>query len=110
MRAVGNSVNNTGTLVGVFGPSSSTSSTLTFTFDSRSVGEADALNLVSSGDTISGIDATTGRGTLTIAPTNGVGNPTTEILYILGQNQLVFLDVTPAPANGPSPLFFFDPE
>lgn len=107
VRAVGNSVNNTGTVVGVFTPSSNT---FTFTFDSRSVGKADALNLVSSGDAISGINGTTGRGTLTITPTNGLGNPTTEIFYLVGQNQLVFVDVTAAPANAPAPLFFFDQE
>jgi hypothetical protein len=107
VRAVGNSVNNTGTVVGVFTPSSST---FTFTFNSRSVARTDALNLVSSGDTISGINAATGRGTLTIAPTNGLGNPTTEIFYLVGQNQLVFVDVTAAPGNGPAPLFFFDQE
>jgi hypothetical protein len=107
VRAVGNSVNNTGTVLGVFTPSSNT---FTFTFDSRSPGKADALNLVSSGDTISGINGTTGRGTLTITPTNGLGNPTTEILYLVGQNQLVFVDVTSAPANAPAPLFFFDQE
>jgi hypothetical protein len=107
VRAVGNSVNNTGTLVGVFAPSSNT---FAFTFSSRSVGQTDALNLSSGGDAVSGINATTGRGTLTIAPTTGLGNPTTEMFYLVGQNQLVFVDVTASPANAPAPLFFFDSE
>jgi hypothetical protein len=109
VRAVGNSIHDTGSVVGVFAPNSNT---FTFTFDSRSVGASDALNFVSTGDTITGINAATGRGTLTLAPVFGLGNSTTEIFYLVGPNQFAFVDATP-PSNGqnsPAPVFFFDPQ
>lgn len=59
---------------------------------------------------MNGINSTAGRGTLTIVPTNGLANPTTEIFYIIGQNQLAFVDVSAPPANAPAPVFFFDPK
>jgi len=55
-----------------------------------------------SGNTVLNLDPSTGRGTLSI-PFFGA----TEVFYVIGANQMVFIDVTPG--GGSSPLFFVSP-
>jgi hypothetical protein len=54
------------------------------------------------------LDATSGRGVMSIPTT---GNPATEVFYVIGPNQMVFIDVSPVGSgnNGASPVFFVNP-
>jgi hypothetical protein len=68
--------------------------------DIRSPGSADVHGGPTAG-TVSGIDAITGRATLTSSGAN-------EILYFIGPNQFVLIDETSG--SGAAPLFIFDPQ
>ena len=54
---------------------------------------------------VTGPDAATGRGTMTVTGAD------TLTFYVVGPNQFLFIDTTPVgeQANGPSPLYFVSP-
>jgi len=105
VRSGGTSRADAGTLDGVFSVGSN--NTYALTLDSRVPGLADVVNQTASGIQISSIDSTTGRGKVTIpGPTFNLS----EVIYFVGPNQFVFMDMTPPPNNSAAPIVFFDPQ
>jgi hypothetical protein len=113
LRTRGSSVNDAQSLVGVIAPISTPGdyvfdvdqSVPTTTFGPFSTVTDSGIQ----GIMVLTLDTSTGRGTLSI-PTGGVSTAT-EVFYVIGPNQMVFIDVSPAgsPNNGASPLFFVNP-
>jgi hypothetical protein len=72
---------------------------------------ADVQNIPSPGITIgTPLDASTGRGTFSLPVSNST--PATEAFYVIGPNQFVLIDITPAGSaqNGQSTLFIVSPD
>jgi Domain of unknown function DUF11 len=82
------------------------SSTFSVVSDARVIGYPDAVNVSQSGTLAVAIDANTGRGTFTGKVTNFVKG--LMAFYIVGGDQFVGLDMTPAPSNGDSPIWVFE--
>ena len=109
VRSRGSSANDEFAFVGLFG-ATLTPGTYAFLFDQQFLlnGLQTQRDTVASGVTVGTIDAN-GRGTLGLP--NGA-NTATEVFYIVGPNQFVLIDISPAgsPLNGPSSVFFVDPQ
>jgi hypothetical protein len=102
LRARGSTVNDAQTLVGTIGPTA-TPGIYNFAFDQDIPPGPPSTDQ----DIVAGVLAqisapATGRGTLSI-PT-GPTTSATEVFYLIGANQMVFIDVTPG--GGASPVFF----
>ncbi len=115
LRARGSTVNDAETLVGTFAPTI-TSGIYDFAFDERF--PPASTNTFLDQDLAAGVAAqilvpATGRGTLSIPATTPAGAPTTatEVFYVIGANQMVFIDASPVSSgiNGPNPLYFVNP-
>ncbi len=105
LRARGSTVNDAQTLVGTFSPTA-TIGVYDFAFDQRF--QSNPITTQTDQDLAAGVGAqillpATGRGTLSL-PAFGA----TEVFYVIGANQMVFIDVTPG-SNSSSPLFFVNP-
>ena len=102
LRARGSTVNDAQALVGTFSPTTTTG-VYDFAFDQRFA--PIPITTQTDQDLAAGVSAqilvpATGRGTLSL-PAFGA----TEVFYVIGPNQMVFIDVTPG-SNSSSPLFF----
>jgi hypothetical protein len=102
LRARGSTVTDAQTLVGTFSPTNTTG-IYDFAFDQRFA--PTPITTQTDQDLAAGVTAqilvpATGRGTLSL-PAFGA----TEVFYVIGANQMVFIDVTPG-SNSSSPLFF----
>ena len=84
------------------------SSTFSVVSDARVIGSPDAVNVTQSGTLAVAIDANTGRGTLTGKVTNFVKG--LMVFYAVQNDQFVGVDMTPAPSNGDSPIWVFEPQ
>jgi hypothetical protein len=110
LRTRGSSVNDAQTLAGTIAPTT-TAGVYNFDLDQRF--PPPASNTITDGGiagiTVLTLDPNTGRGTMSIP----VGaSAATEVFYVIGANQLVFIDVSPVSSgnlNGASPLFFVNP-
>jgi hypothetical protein len=115
VRARGSSVNDAQTLAGTIAPTT-TSGVYNFDLDQRFPSNSSISTQTDGaipGVSVLALDATTGRGTMSIPTTTSTGAPTTatEVFYVVGPNQMVFIDVSPVSSgiNGASPLFFVNP-
>jgi hypothetical protein len=108
LRSRGSSVNDAQSLVGLVAPPAN--SMYTFLFDDRFPPTPITTQTDASiqGITVLNLDASTGRGTLSL-PTQTL--PATEVFYVIGANQMVFIDVSPVSSgnNGATSLFFLNP-
>jgi hypothetical protein len=110
VRTRGSSANNARSLVGLLGLTTSPA-TYALAFDQRSPKsgvvqtqlDQSAVNIM-----VQGPDEVTGRGTLSIPSGSKAA---TEAFYVVGPNQLVYIDVSPVSSglNGPSSLHYVDP-
>lgn len=105
LRARGSTVNDAQTLVGTFSPTT-TVGIYDFAFDQRFA--PIPITTQTDQDLAAGVSAqilvpATGRGTFSL-PAFGA----TEVFYVIGPNQMDFIDVTPG-SNSSSPLFFVNP-
>jgi hypothetical protein len=113
-RARGSSVFDAQALIGLIAPTAS--STYTFYLDQRFPSTSSIVTQldVAVPVPVLALDSSTGRGTLSIPTTDSNGNPTTatEVFYVIGANQMVFMDVSPVSSgvNGSAPLFFVTPQ
>jgi hypothetical protein len=108
-------VNDAQTLAGTIAPTT-TSGVYNFDLDQRFPSNSSISTQTDGaipGVSVLALDATTGRGTMSIPTTTSTGAPTTatEVFYVVGPNQMVFIDVSPVSSgiNGASPLFFVNP-
>ncbi len=115
VRARGSSVSDAQILAGTIAPTT-TSGTYNFDLDQRFPSNSSISTQTDGaipGVSVLALDATTGRGTMSIPTTTSTGTPTsaTEVFYVVGPNQMVFIDVSPVSSgiNGASPLFLVNP-
>jgi hypothetical protein len=115
VRARGSSVNDAQTLAGTI-VATTTSGVYNFDLDQRFPSNSSISTQTDGaipGVSVLALDATNGRGTMSIPTTTSTGAPTTatEVFYVIGANQMVFIDVSPVSSqvNGASPLFFVNP-
>lgn len=107
IRQAGVSVNDAGALEGLFSDSvSSNVVTLAVVFDAKGPGANPALNQSGGGTENIAIDPSTGRVTLTFNDQNGAN---TNVLYMIGPEQYVGVDESPASHNT-IPIVFADPQ
>ena len=104
LRARGSAPQDAQAFVGLSGPPAGATGYL-FLLDKRFPGTAPSTDQLLSNFSITGPDAATGRGTMTVAGAE------TLTFYVIGPNQFLFIDTTPSgeQANGPSPLYFVNP-
>jgi hypothetical protein len=114
IRTRGSSVNDAQTLIGLIVPA--TSPNYTFYLDQRFPSTSSIstfTDVAITGIPVVTLDPSTGRGTLSIPASTSSGAPTTatEVFYVIGANQMVFIDVSPISSgvNGASTLFFVNP-
>jgi hypothetical protein len=110
VRDRGSSVNDAQSLVGAIAPTT-TSGFYNFDLDQRFPSNPSISTTTDgaiTGISVLSLDATSGRGVMSIPTT---GNPATEVFYVIGPNQMVFIDVSPVGSgnNGASPVFFVNP-
>ena len=111
IRARGSSTGDAQTLVGTIAPTT-TSGIYDFDIDQRFPSSNPPITTQTdvgiTGITTVNLDANTGRGTLSI-PTGTTA--ATEVFYVIGPNQMDFIDVSPVSSgnNGATPLFFINP-
>jgi hypothetical protein len=105
LRARGSTMNDAETLVGTFSPTT-TAGIYDFAFDQQVLASTPSFDQdIPAGVAAQILVPATGRGTLSI-PT-GPTTSATEVFYVIGANQMVFVDVTPG--GGSSPVFFVNP-
>lgn len=106
VRTRGSSVNDALSLVGLISPTANSVYTLVLDQRFPATTITTQLGVAIPGITVLTLDANTGRGTLSI-PTGG-GTSATEVFYLIGANQMDFIDVSPAGNvnNAASSLFF----
>jgi hypothetical protein len=107
VRTRGSSANNARSLVGLFGLTTSPA-TYALAFDQRSPKSGAVqtqLDQSAVSIMVQGPDEVTGRGTLTL-PSGG--KAATEVFYVVGPNQFVFVDVSPVNSglSGPTSLYY----
>jgi hypothetical protein len=107
VRTRGASVNDALSLVGLFGLTT-TPASYAIAFDQRfpkSGTIQTQLDQSAAGITVQGLDEITGRGTLSLP---GGGKTATKAFYVVGPEELVFIDISPVSSglNGPSSLFY----
>lgn len=104
LRARGSAAQDAQAFVGLSGPPAGATGYL-FLLDKRFPGTAPSTDQLLSNFSVTGPDAATGRGTMTVAGAE------TLTFYVIGPNQFLFIDTTPSgeSANGPSPLYFVSP-
>jgi hypothetical protein len=117
-RSRGASNNDVLSLIGLFGPTTTPASgTYAINYDIRDFGPTSQLqtladqNIPSPGITLgTTLNAGTGRGTFSLPVANST--PATEAFYVIGPNQFVFIDISPAGSaqNGESTLFIVSPD
>jgi hypothetical protein len=114
LRSRGSSANDAVSLVGLIDPTT-TSGVYAIDLDQRvptttSSQFATTTDGVLTNVTAVSLDAGSGRGMLSIPTSTSTGAPTsaTEVFYVIGANQMVFIDVSPVSSgvNGASSLFF----
>ena len=103
-------MNDAQTLAGTIAPTT-TSGVYNFDLDQRFPSNSSISTSTDGailGISVVSLDASSGRGTMSI-PTGGI--PATEVFYVIGPNQMVFIDVSPVSSgnNFASPLFFVNP-
>jgi hypothetical protein len=109
VRTRGSSVNDALSLVGLFGLST-TPTKYAMIFDQRFSKNGTVqtqMDQSAAGIAVQALDEITGRGTLSL-PSGG--KTATEVFYVVGSNQFVFIDISPISSglNGPSNLYFVD--
>jgi hypothetical protein len=116
LRTRGSSANDAISLIGLIAPTT-TSGVYNFGFDQRFPANSSITTqadvAIPAGITVDSLDSGTGRGTISIPTATSNGTPTTatEVFYVIGANQLDFIDVSPVSSgvNGASSLFFVNP-
>jgi hypothetical protein len=107
VRGRGSSMNNALSLVGLFGLTTSPG-VYALAYDQRyprNGAVQTQLDQSAANITVQGVDEVTGRGTLTLPS----GSKTaTKAFYVVGPNELVFIDISPesSGSNGPSSVFY----
>jgi hypothetical protein len=114
VRTRGSSVNDAQTLIGTFAPTT-TSGVYNFALDQvlPPLPANAFVDVDVTGVTAQILVSSTGRGTWSIPATTSTGAPTTAtwVFYLIGPNQMNFIDESPASSgiSGPSPLYFVNP-
>jgi hypothetical protein len=110
VRTVGSAMNGALSLVGLFGPTTSPGA-YALSCDQRYTKNGAVQTQTDQSLTniaVQWVDELTGRGTLTIPSS---GKTATKAFYVVGPNEFVFIDISPASSglNGPSNLSYVNP-